>query len=114
MVFSWDFLEGRSASPVVNRRERRSASVGCKVCRKMIHLERDTSGGVRISKANWTGSRDFVNTGVAILTESSFSTCNKETYEYFIRFSTACNTNEYRKALYRMKNYFQKEGVFVD
>ena len=54
------------------------------------------------------------NTGVAILTESSFSTCNKETYEYFIRFSTACNTNEYRKALYRMKNYFQKEGVFVD
>lgn len=54
------------------------------------------------------------NTGIAILTESSFTICNKETKEYFIRFSTACDPIEYRKALCRMKNYFQKEGVFVD
>lgn len=54
------------------------------------------------------------NTGVAILTESSFSTNNGDEKNYCIRFSTACDPNEYEKALFRMRYYFEEGGVFLD
>lgn len=53
------------------------------------------------------------NTGVAVLTESSFTTLRRRKSNYFIRFSTACNPLEYKQALYRMKHFFD-EGVIFD
>ena len=49
-------------------------------------------------------------TGVAILTESSFSTEKRTDNKYFIRFSTACDEGLYYQALYRMKAFIEKEG----
>lgn len=53
-------------------------------------------------------------TGVAILTESAFTLNRPTNKNYFIRFSAACDTNEYRAALERMKNCFDQGGIFDD
>ena len=50
------------------------------------------------------------NTGVAILTESSFSLKNVKNNNFFIRFSTACEENAYHSALIRMVDYLESEG----
>lgn len=52
------------------------------------------------------------NTGVAILTESSFTIRSVKKHQYMMRFSTACNENDYYQALIRMKDYMEKE-VFI-
>ena len=55
------------------------------------------------------------STGVAILTESAFSTLSRRNGKnYFIRFSAACNPVEYKRAVYRMKCFFESGGVFID
>ena len=51
----------------------------------------------------------IANTGVAILTESSFTLRKANPENYFIRFSTACDENQYLSALLRMKSYMEKE-----
>lgn len=51
----------------------------------------------------------IANTGVAILTESSFTLRKVNPENYFIRFSTACDENQYLSALLRMKSYMEKE-----
>lgn len=53
-------------------------------------------------------------TGVAILTESAFTLNHPTNNNYFIRFSTACNTDEYMAALERMRNCFDQGGIFCD
>lgn len=54
------------------------------------------------------------NTGVAILTESSFSLNQVKEGEYFIRFSLACNREDYHSALVRMRHFFEFSEVFYD
>ena len=51
----------------------------------------------------------IANTGVAILTESSFTLRRADQKNYFIRFSAACDEKQYISALRRMKNYMEKE-----
>ncbi len=52
------------------------------------------------------------NTGVAILTESSFTLNKANPINYMIRFSTACDEQLYSKALDRMKSFMERE-VFI-
>lgn len=49
------------------------------------------------------------NTGVAILTQSSFTLRKTDQNNYFIRFSTACDEQQYVCALNRMRSYMEKE-----
>lgn len=49
-------------------------------------------------------------TGVAILTESSFSCKNVRDNSYFIRFSSACERNPYMSALERLITFLESEG----
>ena len=51
-------------------------------------------------------------TGVAILTESAFTLNRPTKKKYFIRFSAACDTNEYSAALERMRYCFDQGGIF--
>ena len=53
------------------------------------------------------------NTGVAILTESSFTTRRADPKNYFIRFSTACDEQKYVYALNRMRIYMEKEVFLI-
>ena len=53
------------------------------------------------------------NTGIAILTESSFTLRRADKKNYFIRFSTACDEQEYLYALNRIKNYMEKEVFMI-
>lgn len=53
------------------------------------------------------------NTGVAILTESSFTLRKANQENYFIRFSTACDEQRYLSALNRIKNYMEKEVLLI-
>ena len=52
------------------------------------------------------------NTGVAILTESSFTLRKTDPHNYLIRFSTACDEIQYLEALLRMREYMERE-VFI-
>lgn len=52
------------------------------------------------------------NTGVAIMTESSFSIRNSHENQYFIRFSSACDATGYDLALKRMADYLETEGFY--
>ena len=54
------------------------------------------------------------STGVAILTESSFSLAPAAEDSFFVRFSTACDSVQYRAALYRLKNFLSEEGFNFD
>lgn len=54
------------------------------------------------------------STGVAILTESSFSLALAAEDSFFVRFSTACDSVQYRAALYRLKNFLSEEGFTFD
>lgn len=54
------------------------------------------------------------NTGVAILSESSFTTKPQNNNRYFIRFSTACDVIEYKNALIRLCHYIEKGEIFDD
>lgn len=49
------------------------------------------------------------NTGVAILTESSFTLRRVDSARYMIRFSTACDELKYTRALYRMREHIEQE-----
>ena len=51
----------------------------------------------------------IAHTGVAILTQSSFTMRRTDQTDYFIRFSTACDEQQYVCALDRMKSYMEKE-----
>lgn len=51
------------------------------------------------------------NTGVAILTESSFSVRKVDTHDYFLRFSTACPKGLYHDALLKMADYLERWGM---
>lgn len=51
----------------------------------------------------------IAHTGIAILTQSSFTMRRTDQADYFIRFSTACNEQQYVCALERMKRYMEKE-----
>ena len=54
------------------------------------------------------------STGVAVLTESSFSLAPAAENSFFVRFSTACDSVQYRAALYRLKNFLSEEGFTFD
>ena len=54
------------------------------------------------------------STGVAILTESSFSLAPAAEDSFFVRFSTACDSVQYRVALYRLRNFLSEEGFTFD
>lgn len=53
-------------------------------------------------------------TGVAILTESSFSLEDVPDRSFFIRFSTACEQIPYSAALYRLKDFLEREGFALE
>ncbi len=53
------------------------------------------------------------NTGIAILTESSFTLRRADQKNYFIRFSTACDEQQYLSALNRMRSYMEKEVFLI-
>lgn len=53
------------------------------------------------------------HTGVAVLTESSFTIRKVDQTNYMIRFSTACDETLYSKALQRMAAYMEKETFIL-